>query len=304
MKIDTKNDIIIPAWELIKDDSKVKKMYFLPWILSIIFLSALLAYQTIYTYTILSNKKEETLETILNFVHSTYITEFIISAIIFIILYFLLIPIFECALIKYIEKKDINKEAEVWESLSIGLYKFLPIFEYNNMFSEFKLLSIINWYLFILRYFEFNYIKQTSYVFIIIFIFSIIINILFVYSKYIIILENKRIFYAIWKSAQLVLMNLRNTFKLYFLMFILNIRVVFNFIVFLIFPILIVFVIWFITTQFIKTIALIILGWIFIIFILFLWYLAWVLEALKTSIWYFAYKKWNEKLSEVEKDED
>jgi hypothetical protein len=30
MKIDTKNDIILPAWELIKDDSKVKKMQFLP----------------------------------------------------------------------------------------------------------------------------------------------------------------------------------------------------------------------------------------------------------------------------------
>jgi hypothetical protein len=30
MKIDTKNDIIIPAWELIKNDNKVKKMYFLP----------------------------------------------------------------------------------------------------------------------------------------------------------------------------------------------------------------------------------------------------------------------------------
>ena len=54
MRIDTKDDIIFPAWNLIKDDGKVKKMYFLPWILSIIFLSALLVYQTIYTYTILS----------------------------------------------------------------------------------------------------------------------------------------------------------------------------------------------------------------------------------------------------------
>lgn len=304
MKIDTKNDIIIPAWELIKDDSKVKKMYFLPWLLSIIFLSALLSYQTIYTYTVIAHKQEEVLNKILLFIESTYIVEFIAWALIFVVMYLLLTPIFEWAIVKYIEKKDINKTAEIWESLSIWLYKFLPIFEYNNLFSEFKFLSIVNWYLFILRFFDFNYINIINYVFLVLFLFSIIINILFAYSKYILILENRKIFYAIWKSAKLALMNLKNTTKLYFLMFILNIRVVFNFIVFLIFPILIVTVVWFVTTQFIKTIALIIIWAIFILFVLFLWYLAWVLESLKTSIWYFAYKKWNERLLEIEKEID
>ena len=302
MKIDTKNDIIIPAWNLIKDDSKVKKMYFLPWTLSIIFLSALLAYQTIYTYTVLSWKKEEVLEKILNFVHSNYITEFLIWSIIFIILYIFIIPIFEGALIRYISKKDDSWEAQLWESLSVWLYKFLPIFEYDNLFSEFKFLSIVNGYLFFLRFFDFKYIKIISYVFIWLFLFSIIINLLFAYSKYIIILENKKVFESIWKSTKLALMNIKNTFKLYFLMFILNIRVIFNFIIFLIFPILIVFIIWIVSTQFLKTLAVIILWIIFLLFILFLWYLTWVLEALKTAIWYYAYKKWKQRLEEIESE--
>jgi len=302
MKIDTKNDIIIPAWELIRDDNKVKKMYFFPWILSIIFLSALLAYQTIYTYTIFADKKEEILEKILNFVHSQYIIEFIISAIIFIILYIVIIPIFEWAIIRYIEKKDISGKADTSESLSVWLYKFLPLFEYDNLFSEFKFLSIINWYLFIIRFFEFNYIPVINKIFIALFIFSIIINVLSAYSKYIIVLENEKIFKSIWKSTKLAFMNLKNTFKLYFLMFILNIRVVFNFIIFLIFPILIVFVIWFVTTQLLKALALSIIWVIFILFMLFLWYLAWVLEALKAAIWYFAYKKWKQRLDEIEKE--
>jgi len=302
MRIDTKNDIILPAWELIKDDNKVKKMYFLPWTLSIIFLSALLAYQSIYTYTILADKKEETLEKILNFVHSTYIVEFVIFAIIFIILYVLIIPIFEWALIKYIEKKDKLWNAEISEALSIWLYKFLPIFKYDNLFSEFKFLSIVNWYLFILRFFEFNYTIVINYIFLALFLFSVIINILFAYSKYIIILENEKIFSSIWKSTKLAFINFRNTFKLYFLMFILNIRVVFNFIVFLLFPILIVTVIWFVTTQIIKTLALTIILLLFIWFILFLGYLTWVLEALKTAIWYYAYKKGKERLDNIEKE--
>ena len=302
MRIDTKNDIILPAWKLIKDDNKVKKMYFLPWTLSIIFLSALLAYQSIYTYTILADKKEETLEKILNFVHSTYIVEFVIFAIIFIILYVLIIPIFEWALIKYIEKKDKLWNAEISEALSIWLYKFLPIFKYDNLFSEFKFLSIVNWYLFILRFFEFNYTIVINYIFLALFLFSVIINILFAYSKFIIILENEKIFSSIWKSTKLAFINFRNTFKLYFLMFILNIRVVFNFIVFLLFPILIVTVIWFVTTQIIKTLALTIILLLFIWFILFLGYLTWVLEALKTAIWYYAYKKGKERLDNIEKE--
>jgi len=302
MKIDTKKDIIIPAWEIIKNDSKVKKMYFLPWVLSIIFLSALLAYQTIYTYTILYWKKEEALNNILQFIHSTYIKEFIIWAIIFILLYIFILPIFEWALIRYIAKKDKDQKSEISESLSIWLYKFLPLFEYDNLFSEFKFLSIVNFYLFMLRFFEFHYIWIINKVFIFIFIFSVIINILFAYSKYFIILENSSVFKSIWDSTKLALMNLKNTFKLYFLMFILNIRVIFNFIVFLIFPFIIIFILWIITTKILQTIAIIIIWIIFILFILFLWYLTWVLETLKTAIWYFAYKKGKQRLDNIEKE--
>ncbi len=302
MKIDTKENIILPAWNLIKDDNKIKKMQFLPGILSIIFLSALLSYQSIYTYSILADKKEVLLEKLLNFIHSIYIIEFIVVTIVFVILYIFILPIFEWALIKYISKKDNYWESEISESLSVGFYKFLPIFKYNNLFSEFKFIAVLNWYLFILRFFEFKFINIINYCFLAIFLFSIFINVFFAYSKYIIMLENTSMFGAIWKSIKISLINLRNTFKLYFLMFILNIRVIFNFIVFLIFPILIVSVIWFVTTQILKALALIVILIIFIWFILFLGYLTWVLEALKTAIWYYAYEKGKQRLEEIEKE--
>lgn len=302
MKIDVKKDIIIPAWDLIKNDSKVKKMQFFPWVLSIVFLSALLAYQTIYTYTILAHKKEETLEKILKFIHSDYITEFLVWAIIFIILYIFIIPIFEGAIVKYIQKSDKKENQEISEAISIWLYKFLPVFEYDNLFSEFKFLSIVNFYLFTLRLLEFHYLKYINYTFLVILLFSIIINVLFAYSKYFIILENKKVFESIWYSTKLALINIKNTLKLYILMFILNIRVIFNFIVFLIFPIIVVLAIWYITSQILQTIAVSAIIILFVLFILFLWYLTWVLEALKSAIWYYAYKKWKERLEELEKD--
>jgi hypothetical protein len=48
-----KDKIILPSWKIIREDSKVKKFYLLPGLLSTIFLTALLTYQAIYTYVMI-----------------------------------------------------------------------------------------------------------------------------------------------------------------------------------------------------------------------------------------------------------
>jgi len=304
MKINLEKDIILPAWETIKNDSKAKKMYFFPGLLSIIFLTALLVYQSIYTYVVIFHQKEKALELVLKFFHSEYLVEILISAWIFLIFYILLIPIFEWAWIKFIETKDKEKHSSASEALSVWLYKFFPLFKYNNLFSEFKFLSIINWYLFIIRFFNWEHIKVISYSFIVIFFFSIIINILFAYTQYIIVLENKDVFQSLSKSIKISLLNIRITTRLYFSMFFLNLRVILNFIVFLSFPILITLTIWLITTKLYLTIAITILSILFFVFIVISWYLTWVLELLKTSIWYYAYKHWSKKLKDLDEKEN
>jgi len=69
-KEDFQEHIIIPALELIKENTKVKKFYFLPGLLSIVFLSVLLMYQVTYTYVVILGKKEQALEMILSFFHT------------------------------------------------------------------------------------------------------------------------------------------------------------------------------------------------------------------------------------------
>ena len=171
-----KDNIILPAWNIIKNDSKIKKFYIIPWFLSIIFLTILLIYQSIYTYVEVFWKKEEALIIILKFFHSNYVFEIIITAIIFLIIYFILIPIFEWWLIKYIDNKNKGNNISVSEAFWLWLYKFLPMFEYNNIFSEFHFISVLNGYLFSIRFIWIEYIKHLNYVFIAILIFSIIIN--------------------------------------------------------------------------------------------------------------------------------
>lgn len=290
-----KENIIIPSWKIIQNDSKIKKFYILPGILSIIFLSALLVYQSIYTYVEIFWKKEEALIIILNFFHSDYWLETIITWIIFIILYFILSPIFEWWLIRYIDNKNKDIETSNSDAIGLGIYKFFPLFEYNNIFSEFKLISILNGYLFCIRFIGMEYINIISYIFIGILFMGIWVNILFSYSKYYIVLENKWVFESIWKSARLSILNLKMTIRLYFVILFLNIRVIFNFLIFLSFPILIVLAIWLITSKIFLTIAITIISILFIIVILILWYLTTVLEIFTKSLWYFAYIKGKEK---------
>lgn len=293
-----KDKIIIPAWELIKDDSKIKKYYILPWLLSILFLTVLLVYQSIYTYVEVFWKKEEALVIILKFFHSDYILEILIFTIIFLVIYFLLIPIYEGWLIKYIHKKSINEEISTAEAFWQWLYKFFPLFEYNNIFSEFKLISILNGYLFTIRFIWMEYIGTLSYIFLILFLLWVVFNIFFSYSKHIIILEWQSVFKAIWVSSKITILNLKRTIKLYFLMFFLNLRVIFNFLIFLSFPIIIVVAIWLITTKIFLFVAITILTILFLIFILILWYLTAVLEVFKAATWYYAYIEWKKMIDD------
>lgn len=298
-----KENIIQPAWNLIATDTKLKNFYFLPGLLSIIFLTIILVYQTIYTYVVIFWQQEKALELILEFFHSTYVKEILISWLVFLIIYIVLIPIFEWWLINYIDKKH----KEWWNSSSDALwywlYRFLPMFEYSNSTSQFKFISLLNLYLFAIRFTGVDYIKFDTYIFTILLFIWIIINILFSYSKYLIILENKKATASMSGSTKITILNIGTTIRLYFMMFLLNLRVIINFAIFLLFPVLFAFAITYITSQFFLWLTTITIWILFIFFILFLWYLTAVLDIFTTSIWYFAYLAWKDKVKD-DNDED
>lgn len=294
-----KEKIIIPSREMIKDDSNAKKFYVIPGILSIIFLSWILVYQTIYTYVkIFWNNSDQVLKIVLRFLETNLWKEVLIIWILFLIIYFVLTPIFEAWLIKYIDVKyknpedNLSKSEAFWQWLS----KFLQIFKYNNIFSEFKILSILNAYLFVLRFTWIEYIKIISYIFLFFLIFWIIINILFVYAKYFLVIENKTVYESIWESTKLAILNPKNTIQLFFLIFVLNFRVIINFLIFLIFPVIVVLSITYISIKILLFLALGLIVTVFVFLILFLWYLTAVLDVFKVSLWYHAYLEWKKTL--------
>lgn len=138
-----------------------------------------------------------------------------------------------------------------------------------------------------------------NYVFIFLLFISIIINILSIYWKFEIILNNKKALEALSGSIKISILNIKVTSRIYFFLFLLNLRIILNFTVFLFFPIIIASATVYITTKIYLLITIIILSIFFIGLIIVLWYLWWVFDVLKTAIWYNAYIHWKNKLDEI-----
>ncbi|MBW7954743.1 hypothetical protein H3C61_02935 [Candidatus Gracilibacteria bacterium] len=281
---------ILKSWDLVNHDNKIKKFYFIPGLIGVIFLMIILVYQVIYTYVVLFNKQDKALGIILNIFHSEYFIEVIIFGLILFIFYIIFIPICEGTLIWYLSKKEsIDKEVSIGDSFGGGLYSFLPLFEYGNIFSQFKFISIINIYLFCLRFIGIKYIEILSSAFLGLLLISVVINILSVYGKFEIVLNNKKSIEALSESIKIAILNIKTTIKIYFFLFLLNLRILLNFFVFLLFPIIISSATLYITSKFYLFITISILTTLFIALTIILGYLGGVFDILKTSIWYNAY---------------
>ena len=87
--------IIKPAWEIARKADKIKKFNFFPSLLSTIYLSIIILYQTAFTYIEVFDKKDEFFKLVLNFFHNDYFLESVITIILLFIMYLLLTPIAE-----------------------------------------------------------------------------------------------------------------------------------------------------------------------------------------------------------------
>jgi len=155
----------------------------------------------------------------------------------------------------------------------------------------FKLLSIITFYIFLLRIFGQNYLFPISIGAIIYLVFAFLVNILFAYAKFFVIFEHKKAFEAISLSVRMALHNLDITFHLYFTLLLVYIRTFLTAIAFMVFPFIVSALFTYITISILQIISITILALLFIAFLVFVSHLNSVLEIFVEGIWYNAYRK-------------
>ncbi|EKE27182.1 MAG: hypothetical protein ACD_4C00009G0001 [uncultured bacterium (gcode 4)] len=301
-----KSNIIVPSWDLVTKASVIKKFNFIPSFLSTIYLSFVVLYQLAFSYVYILWQKDRFFSWVIEITHQTYFIEVVIIVLLWFLSYVFLKPLSEswilCLIDAYYKKDDLRYKFSY--GISRGLINFLPVFEFYNFMSLFKLLSIITVFLFSLRTFWQGYAFSLSMIFLVYLIFSFAMNILFAYSKFFIIFEKKWLFEAVSLSTKMTLDNMWVTSRLYFTLFLVYLRVVLTIIMFLLFPLLISAVFAFISTKvfFIFWISLILM--VFVLFLLFISYFNSVLEIFIDALWYNAYME-NRKTFELdEKKED
>lgn|GEM_PF-2000307 len=105
-----KEEIILPAWELVTHESLIKKFNFLPSLLSTIYLGLIILYQIAFSYVYIFRLKDQFFALVIELVHKSYFIEILVVLGCAVVLYILITPIAEIGLLSLIEKKTNDRE--------------------------------------------------------------------------------------------------------------------------------------------------------------------------------------------------
>ncbi len=287
-----KEDIVISAWEMVTEFHSLKKLNFIPSFMGMLWLFVLVFYQLTFTYIYVFDKKDEAIEALTKFLHTDYFTESIALLATIFILYILLEPIATGGMIEMMhsyKQYKWEKNRRSWQGFFDGLRHFLPLFEVHNLTAIFRPLSIITFYILLLRIFGQAFIVPISSVMGIYLIFAFCINICFAYAKFYIIFEHKRAIESLSVSTGLAMRNIAITGRLYFTMILLYLRTIVVALIFLVIPFLISSFLAFLPLLGLKLFFLVVFIIIAIVLFIFIVHLNSTLEIFVEATWYEAY---------------
>jgi hypothetical protein len=262
----------------------------------------ILIYQITFTYVYVFKKKDEVLSVLAKFAHTDYFTEVIVTLASIFLLYMILEPIANGGIIQMIDtyrKTNGEKAHRAVQGFFDGLRHFLPIFEVHNITGVFRPLSIITFYILLLRLFGIGYASSISIIMGIYLIFSFFLNMCFAYAKFFVIFEHQTAIVALGKSTGMALRHISITGRLYFTMILLYLRTIVIALIFLVIPFVISAVIAFFTIISVKVFFLVIFAIITLILFVFIVHLNSTLEIFVEATWYEAYQLCKKEDSEM-----
>jgi hypothetical protein len=295
-KWDFRNEVAYPAWEFSATNvgNTAKKFNYFPSLIAAVYLTAVLFYQLFSTYSVVFGKGNQIIGIILQFFHTITVWEILSWVVIFYCLMLFFGPIAHAGVISLIDSEEHHQHQSATKALGIGLSHFFDLFELHNLVGIFNLLSVITFYAFLLRLFDFTYIGPISWFIFIYFILANIANMLFSYAPYHIVFGKKTSFQALTASAIQAITHLDVTLKVYLNYLIISARTILIGIMILLLPFLTSWLIgWFGFNPSISTIF-IIMAILTAPFILFLAQMNSVLEIFLIGLWYRAYHLTND----------
>lgn len=295
-------DIVRKAWQMTQVHLKKLIWYgFIPSFFGVIVSSVYLSYQ----YSALRRSASLTSgEEFFDIFKQTWglVSEHIALSILLLVVallillgHFILTPIFKATMIQALMK--IRNYESIDGSVEVGVRNFFPIFEFAVLTGSFSINTLFTESFFIYRWWGEGVLFAALPVLLFVAMAGLIINFLFTYSEYYIVLEGKGIMKSLMESSVLVIANLKKTILVFVLMLLIGARIILNVLLVLLIPMLVVFLTTYLATVFLSTFGLVMIG-IFILAVLIVSsYLLGLFQVFSTAVWVLTFAELTGKSS-------
>ena len=205
------------------------------------------------------------------------------------LLWFLIPTLFKASAIQAIARDKSGQKSGVGIGLRYGILSFLPLLEYHMLTNTFSWISMVTESSFVVRNLGIGAFKMMLPVFLLIFILSIFLTLLFTFADFYIVIDGHKVLASMRKSAKLVIMNWQHTLLVTILMVIIGVRIVIQaFFVFLI-PALVFLLAGYLTTVAIGATILYVIGAVAVVSLLIAAYLNGVVDIFAYTVWTYTF---------------
>jgi hypothetical protein len=188
--------------------------------------------------------------------------------------------------------------------MEIGVRRFFPMFEFGILMGAFSITTLFTESSFILRWWGENIFFLALPVLLFVAMVGLVLNFLFTYAEFYIVLEKKPIIRAFMDSTILVISNLRRTFLIFVLILLISVRIILNVILVLLIPMLIVFLSTYFTSFLSSTLGWSLIGVFGLLIVGVSSYLLALFHIFTTSVWVLTFAiisgKEKEKIHDVD----
>ena len=302
------------AWEFTQNNKRLIKWYaFLPAVLSTVVGILYVAYQYLSFVNSPLFGQEQTFLTqvalrareFFSF-NGEYIVPMVITAVVVGIFYILLPSFCQGAIIQMIARKRNGQEVKMRDGIRYGLLSFLPIFEYSWLVRTFSIVSVFTWAGFLARNLGWDALNTFTPILIVYFIVGLFVAVLFTYTEFFIVIDDRKVIESIAKSSTLVVTHLEETLLLIILMIIISVRILLQIVFVLLIPGAMLLIIYLFASASIPFAAYVVAGSVGLVLLYIASYLSATIHVFAATVWTFTFLELTsmELTSAREKPED
>lgn len=286
--------VVAEAWDITREYKKELFWYgFIPAFFGLIIGTVYVLYQVTAFKHFFEGEKVDYLDIfshIWNFVFADGSpTALLIIGAIIVLISYLVIPTFaKGALVFLIEK--INKGEDMEKGIQAGFTRFVPIFEFAAIRNSAAPMSFVIEGAFIYRHLT-GFFPLLFPLLLIFSLFGLIALFFFAYTPQVIVLQRKGLMHSIGESSRISFTYFTETLSLFFLILLIELRVLLNIVIILFIPVVVVAISGFFATKLLTVIGIILATIAGLILLSLAAFISGTLEIFSSAIWTIAYHR-------------